>query len=486
MFRVFAHLQRNPSSGIFYYRIAIPAHLRHSIGRCEIKKSLGTGLRSEAILKAQRLHVETCELFQRLEKKRMASPPKTPAPAPAADILASLDSMPVSTDGSISKTVITVAGQKVTIEREDPEEEAAIATKLLRLAPSAPTPAPAVPKGRPKKETTTTLSAMIKAYFDEVKATGTQQPKTIEENAAIFQLLLEVTKNPAVETIGIKAATDFKSILLRLPPNRGKGKFAGKSVSEVLRMRPSDTMSNSSVNKYLRRCGALFEWGKRHGHVNENPFAGLSIRCECRPHELRERFTIEDLAKLFDPAKLRRNMRETYMFWLPWMGLYTGARLEELCQLHLDDIRQVNGLWCFDHNENAEKRLKNLASRRVVPIHPRLVEHGLLDHVEMLRGRGEKRLFPELDHRRDGYGQTASKWFGRYRKRLGVDKPFHSFRHTFIDELHQLGVDHKKIAALVGHADETMTGGRYSKPFRPDVLLPILELINFPEVGGND
>jgi integrase len=238
-------------------------------------------------------------------------------------------------------------------------------------------------------------------------------------------------------------------------------------------------MSNSSVNKYLRRCGALFTWGKRHGYCHENPFGGLAIRRECRPHQLRERFTIEELAKLFDPANLHRDMRKSYMFWLPWLGLLTGARLEELCQLHLDDIRQEGGVWVFDINAKDEKRLKTLSSERLAPVHPRLVELGLLDHVEMLRGRGEKRLFPELDHRRDGYGQTASKWFGRYRERLGIDKPFHSLRHTFIDELHQLGADHKKIAALVGHADESMTGGRYSKPFRPDVMLPVVEMLKF-------
>lgn len=482
MFRVFAHLQRHPSSGIFYYRIAIPAHLRDTLGKREIKKTLGTGLRAEAILKAQRLHVETCELFRRLEKKRMASAPKQPAPVPAADILASLESMPVSTDGSPQKITVTIGGNKVVIEGDTRDEEVKAAAELMRLAPSAPTPA--APKGRPKKDNTVTLSKMISLYFDEVKATDSQQPKTIEENTAIFQLLSEITKNPAAETIGIKAATDFKSILLRLPPNRTKGKYSGKSIGEILRMRPSETMTNSSVNKYLRRCGALFSWGKGHGFCHDNPFTGLAIRREVRPHQLRERFTIEELQRLFDPAHLHRGMRKSYMFWLPWLGLFTGARLEELCQLHLDDIRQEGGAWVFDINSKGEKRLKTLSSERFVPIHPRLVELGLLGHVEMLRGRGEQRLFPELDHRRDGYGQTASKWFARYRERLGIDKPFHSLRHTFIDELHQLGADHKKIAALVGHADETMTGGRYSKPFRPDVLLPILELINFPEVGG--
>ena len=270
------------------------------------------------------------------------------------------------------------------------------------------------------------------------------------------------------------------TVLLRLPPNRGKGKFAGKSVSEVLRMRPSETMASESVNKYLRRVSALFDWGKRHGHIHENPFSGLTIRRTRLPHQQRERFTPEELQRLFDPAHLHRDMRKSYVFWLPWLGLFTGARLEELCQLHLEDIRQEGEVWVFDINNRDEKKLKTLSSERLVPIHPKLVELGFLEHVDALHQRGEKRLFPELDNRRDGYGQTASKWFSRYRERLGITKPFHSLRHTVVDALHQLSVDHRKIAALVGHADESMTGGRYSKPFRPDVLLPVMEMLKFP------
>ncbi|WP_028319278.1 site-specific integrase [Desulfobulbus elongatus] len=478
MFRAFAHLQRHPSSGIFYFRIAIPAHLRDTLGRREVKRSLGTGLRSEATVVAHRLYAETMELFTRLEKKRMAPAPKQPKPVPAADILAALDSMPVSPDGSLQKITVTIAGNKVVIEGDNRDEEVKAAADLLRLAPVTAIPA-AAPKGRPKKETSVTLSTMVKAYFDEVKATGTQTEKTIEENRAIFQLLQEVTKNPTAETIGIKAAIDFKAVLLRLPPNRDK-KYPGKSVSEILRMRPAETMSNSNVNKYLRRCGALFTWGKRHGYCHDNPFTGLAIRRDRLPHQQRERFTIEDLQRLFDPAHLRRDARKSYMFWLPWLGLYTGAWLEELCQLHLDDIRQVDGVWCLDINAKDEKRLRTLSSERLVPLHPRLVELGLLDHVEMLRKRGEQRLFPELGHRRDGYGQTASKWFARYRERLGITKPFHSLRHTVIDSLKQSGVEYKLVAALAGHSDESMTFGRYADSYRPDVLLPVVKMLDFP------
>lgn len=112
-------------------------------------------------------------------------------------------------------------------------------------------------------------------------------------------------------------------------------------------------------------------------------------------------------------------------------------------------------------------------------MHPKLFKIGLADHVAALRQRGEKRLFPELDHRRDGYGQTASKWFARYRERLGIDKPFHSLRHTFIDELKQAGGEYKKVAALAGHTDQSMTFGRYGKSFNTAVLYETIRLLNF-------
>jgi integrase len=189
---------------------------------------------------------------------------------------------------------------------------------------------------------------------------------------------------------------------------------------------------------------------------------------------------LEDLETLFDPQNLDRDkFKRSYTFWLPYLGLYTGARIEELCQLNLADIRQVGGILVFDINDRDEKRLKTQSSRRVVPVHPRLIELGLHDHVESMRKKGEDRLFPELKKQRDGYSQVASKWFGRYRQKHGIDKPFHSFRHTFIDELKQLDVDHKKIAALVGHKDESMTGGRYGKPYKPEILHPVVCMLDF-------
>ena len=141
--------------------------------------------------------------------------------------------------------------------------------------------------------------------------------------------------------------------------------------------------------------------------------------------------------------------------------------------MHLDDIRQEGGVWIFDINSREEKTLKNISSERLIPIHPKLIEAGLLIHVDTMRAKGATRLFPELRNRREGYGQTASKWFVRFKKRCGIqaDKTFHSFRHTFINYLKQHQVSTDLIKELAGHAVEGETMGRYGKRYTPEILL---------------
>ena len=90
------------------------------------------------------------------------------------------------------------------------------------------------------------------------------------------------------------------------------------------------------------------------------------------------------------------------------------------------------------------------------------------------------RLFPELKSRRDGYGQTVSKWFRRYRQRCGITgsrKVFHSFRHTVINHLKQAGYPKERIAALVGHEVGSMTVGRYGKAFEAAPMRELVEAL---------
>ena len=116
--------------------------------------------------------------------------------------------------------------------------------------------------------------------------------------------------------------------------------------------------------------------------------------------------------------------------------------MNELAQLCLEDVYQAeSGTWVVSFNDNApDKRLKNAASRRLLPVHPRLIELGLDRWAKALRGAGHTRLFPELPYDQGkGYSKAAVKQFSAYMARLGYKRDgkltFHSFRHTFVNRL---------------------------------------------------
>lgn len=210
----------------------------------------------------------------------------------------------------------------------------------------------------------------------------------------------------------------------------------------------------------------------------------------------RRAFTPEEIKMLFhspqytETASETKQFRRAWQFWLPLIALYTGARIEEICQLHLTDVRLIDDVWCFDINNEGDKELKTEASKRRVPVHPFLIETGLLNRIEALRNCGESHLFSRasLSHGGTYASATASKWFTRYRRDCGVgadageisSTTFHSFRHTFITWMKLNDIDRRKVKEVVGHeAGEfaDVTGdyeGQYpTSTLLRDVIAPI-------------
>lgn len=84
--------------------------------------------------------------------------------------------------------------------------------------------------------------------------------------------------------------------------------------------------------------------------------------------------------------------------------------------------------------------------------------------MELVRATGADRIFPELEGVRGKPGHAPSKWFGRYKTRLGITDPrktFHSFRHTLIDDLRDAGVQDSLIKRIAGHEDGAVTFSIY-------------------------
>ena len=240
-----------------------------------------------------------------------------------------------------------------------------------------------------------------------------------------------------------------------------------------------------TVNNRLRKLSAFMNWCKSNGYINDNPLAGLRVMTGAAK-DARSSFEPTDLANLLDPANLVQESRKhPWRYWLPLLGRTTGARLEELCQLHVDDFLQQQGISCIRIDDSREgQNLKNSGSRRVLPVHPTLIELGLLRYVEEIKTAGAARIFPELEPTRGKLGHAPSKWFGRYKTRLGITdakKTFHSFRHTFIDELRDAGIQDSLIKRMVGHEDGSVTFGIYGSRTPMNAMTNALRHIELPQ-----
>ncbi|NQU55257.1 MAG: site-specific integrase, partial [Bacteroidetes bacterium] len=177
----------------------------------------------------------------------------------------------------------------------------------------------------------------------------------------------------------------------------------------------------------------------------------------------------------------------TALYWAIHLGFFSGARLGEISQLYLDDIKQVDDVWCIHiQRKREDQKLKTPSSERFIPLHKTILSLGFLVYCKNLKKLGEKRLFPTLSYLpKSGYNRNLSYLFNNVLlKELGlknekVKKDFHSLRHTFIDLCMKAQIEETFVQAIVGHRQSNITYGRYGKGYPPDVLRDKLDNVNF-------
>jgi len=276
--------------------------------------------------------------------------------------------------------------------------------------------------------------------------------------------------------------TDLIAIMAfmqRLPSNAEK-KFSGRSLSEVASLAEAQgakLLAPNSVRKYMQALLAVIRWGEQNKWGLDVNVTKLIGKREARVQ--RRSFRSDELRVLFEALVPLASARPD-RFWIPALGLLSGARLNEICQLHVEDVVQVGDVWClnlslFDENgaRADDKRLKNEASERYVPIHPQAIASGFLRYVADQPRAG--RLFTCLTPGPDGrYSHNVSKWFGRWLDGLGLTQPslvFHSFRHGFRNACRLVpGITDEAMDALGGWAADN-EGTKYGDRR----MIPVLE-----------
>ena len=323
----------------------------------------------------------------------------------------------------------------------------------------------------------TNLSELISLYVEERTRGDNWTSKTKREYLAMFALLIEIVgEGKLCSNFGLEDARKVKDVLCKLPARyRSNPKTQDLPIQEVLKVKGLAPLHVKTANKHLATFSSLFKWAAVNGYLPTNYFDGLAIKQASKSKQVRKPFTEEQTALMLHELtqNTRGLVRKDYQKWGPLIGLFTGARLNEIAQLALEDIKQVDGIWCFDINDQSDhKQIKNKASKRLVPIHPKLVELGLLSYVDELKEKGRERLFFELTYDiNNGYGRNLGRWFNsKFLVSLGVKKPklvFHSIRHTVVTKLYRANIEEPIVKEIVGHSQSGVTqqvyfGERYS------------------------
>lgn len=269
----------------------------------------------------------------------------------------------------------------------------------------------------------------------------------------------------------------------------------GRTIEGALR-REAQARGGKAINtaaNLLGRFKTLLAQGVDLEWIDKNPLQGRTI--ESTDSDRREWLPAE-LARLFDdplftayrlPPARRAGMDAAY--WLPLLGLYTGARISELAQLHTDDlVRTPEAGWVLQitADDGAGQRLKTAESKRSIPLHPELERLGLVDYWRAIKAHGAGPLFPAVVRSTlNGAGGKVSQWFGEFKTSKGFDGSlvFHSFRHTLQTRLLALGVPESHADALAGHAGATV-GRRSYTDLTPADLRPSLERLAFPAAAA--
>jgi integrase len=309
------------------------------------------------------------------------------------------------------------------------------------------------------------------AYANDFSTPETEEMQVILKDPAAYKVKSPITKHRIAtfrqyreaRNVATKTIDQQQSKLEKLSAYLAK---EGKPLDfdTVSAWLDSLKLASKTLTQYLLAGNVFWKWAMKHDtrwredfKDKANPFENHELpqtRGKERVDSQRKDFQPKEIAVLHAAALAADH---TTLANLILLGAYTGARIEELCQLRVEHVIKPDGIESFDIVDS-----KTAAGIRVVPVHPALTRI-----VERLKNDSKDGyLIPSDSKNKYGIRSDAlSKAFGRLKDAhgYGPQHVFHSIRKTVITQLHRAGVQGILIAELVGHETGIVTFDVYSQ-----------------------
>lgn len=269
-----------------------------------------------------------------------------------------------------------------------------------------------------------TITGLFDHWWAEAKATGRSQSTHDAYKGAIDRLVKHLKHDDA----GRVTEADMLAY-----------KDARLKVVSVKTLKDGDLPGIRSV----------FGWGVDNRKLTKNPADAIKVKSEKKIRTRSKGFTDEEAKAIFVAClgyvrKPKEDARTAAAKkWGPLIAAYTGCRIAEALQLRKADIREEAGHRIFDFNPAAGS-IKS-GAYRLVPVHQHLIDLGLLRFVE---ASDDGPLFAKGSYKRvlDFVRTVVTD------ERV---QPNHGWRHRLKTIARNLGLDHRVVDAIQGHAPRT-------------------------------
>ena len=346
------------------------------------------------------------------------------------------------------------------------------------------------------------LSSNAKTFFERKRIEG-KKIKEIESDKRIVEEFIEIVGDIDFSTITKKEVSHYIDVQTKLPPNRKKSpKYRDLSINEVMKLKLSqkEIQTPQNINKRITKLSVFGNWGVRQGLLITNPFSGMKFSVKKQPHT-RQPFTADELRKIFKPETYlkwtihfshpyRKDRVSNHLpyYWIFLLGIFSGMRTNEMCQILLSQVKKEKGIWFIFIEDSEETKVKTENAIRKVPVHPQLIDLGFVDYVTAQKKSKRGRLFWELSEDRDGFASHVSRHYNqRFLPAVGVWKKYtkvlYCTRHTFINKLYSEMVDENVIKVLVGHEKEFTMKHYGGDPFTPERLLEEISKVSYSGIN---
>lgn len=454
-------------SGV-YVRFLVPSDLRSALGCRYVVRALGRRQSDEARLVAAAQGVALSQAFDAMRRG-----------TGMVDVKKLLESAQrAADDGSLREWTATGVrvggidfGNVTTSGRADTQDfiqTMRAAVKLAQQGLPMAIPAAALTSSQVAAAKGPLLSAEVANHIADL---GRRQlsPDTLTESKHTLRIFQATTGDIPVRDIKPTHVRDFLDAIRWWPERASiKPKFRGMTVLQIIEAGKKANVpspSRHTLNKHHQRLGVFLNGLVNADLINKNPLKAIKPDIDMSTElDTGRAFSDDEVEALFEPVRFTAWAGQSpHRWWGTMLGLYTGARVNEVGQLYVDDVREVGGVWgVFFWKNGRNQKIKNKPSIRFVPLAQPLLDAGFLHFVEDMRRVGHPRLFPNLPAgtkadgmpNGKGYGRQLSRQFAAYAKTVGIEKgtAFHSFRHTLSTMLAEAGVSSPDIAMITGRA----------------------------------